>query len=221
MASRPYLPVAINMRDRSAVVIGAGEPAYFKAVLLADFGISTTVVAHVTSDIDDRFSELEGDEYVRLIRREYEPDVLTGHYMAVIATGDRETDYAIEADARDQGLLVNVVDDPDHCDFFASAYVRHGVVSVAVSSGGASPGFTAALKDDIAARYGSEIEEHLACYLEWRALIRDQLEEFGEREHLWRDLRSAGLYDMLREKGPEAARELVERRLAEWIKAKG
>lgn len=209
------------MRHRSAVVIGAGEPAYFKAVLLADFGIPTTVVAHEASEIDDRFSELEGDECVQLVRREYEPEVLTGHYIAVIATGDRETDYAIEADARDQGLLVNVVDDPDHCDFFASAYVRHGVVSVAVSSGGSSPGFTAALKDDIATRYGPEIEDHLAYYLEWRALVRNQLEEFGEREHLWRELRSSGLYDMLRERGPKAARELVERRLAEWIKAKG
>ena len=221
MASRPYLPVAINMRHRSAVVIGAGEPAYFKTLLLADFGISTTVVAHDVSAIDGRFSEFNNDESVHLVRREYEPGLLKGHYMAVIATGDRETDYAVEADARAQGLLVNVVDDPDHCDFFASAYVRHGVVSVAVSSGGASPGFTAALKDDIAARYGSEIEEHLGCYLEWRALVRSQIEEFGDREHLWRELRSSGLYDMLREQGPKAARELVERHLAEWTKTKG
>lgn len=221
MASRPYLPVAINMRHRSAVVIGSGEPAYFKALLLADFGISTTVIAHDLSEIDCRVLKFENDESVQLVRREYEPDLLKGHYMAIIATGDRETDYAIEADARAQGLLVNVVDDPDHCDFFASAYIRHGMVSVAVSSGGASPGFTAALKDDIAARYGPEIEDHLGCYLEWRALVRNQIEEFGEREHLWRGLRSSGLYDMLREQGPRAARELVERHLAEWTKTKG
>ena len=216
MASRPYLPVAINMRHRSAVIIGAGEPAYFKTLLLADFGIPITVIVYDSTDIDDRFSDFDNSESVQLVRREYGPDLLDGHYMAVIATGDRETDYAIEADARVRGLLVNVVDDPDHCDFFASAYVRHGVVSVAVSSGGASPGFTAALKDDIASRYGSEIEEHLGFYLEWRALVRSQIEEFHEREHLWRELRSSGLYEMLREQGPEAARELVERCLAEW-----
>ena len=221
MASRPYLPVAINMRHRSAVIIGAGEPAYFKTLLLADFGISITVIACDISDIDDRFSEFENHELVQLVRREYGPDLLHGHYMAVIATGDRETDYAIEADARGQGLLVNVVDAPDHCDFFASAYVRHGVVSVAGSSGGASPGFTAALKDDIAARYGPEIEAHLGCYLEWRALVRSQIQQFSDREHFWRELRSAGLYDVLREQGPEIARELVERRLVEWTKTRG
>ena len=46
MASRPYLPVAINMRHRSAVIIGAGEPAYFKTLLLADFGIPITVIVY-------------------------------------------------------------------------------------------------------------------------------------------------------------------------------
>ena len=121
MASRPYLPVAINMRHRSAVIIGAGEPAYFKTLLLADFGIPITVIVYDSADIDDRFSDFDNSESVQLVRREYGPDLLDGHYMAVIATGDRETDYAIEADARVRGLLVNVVDDPDHCDFFASA----------------------------------------------------------------------------------------------------
>jgi len=215
MPPRKYLPLALNMDSRSAVVVGGGEPAFFKAVLLVDFGISTTVLVEPTTDVDTRLQELAEAEAITLHDRGYNPKDLEGHYLAVVATGDRVTDYRVESDARARGLLVNVVDDPAHCDFFASAYVRHGPISIAVNSGGASPGFTAALKDDVASHYGPEIEEHLSHYLKWRKMVQDLVPTFHEREQIWRDLRAAGLYDLLRAKGPDAALKLIESRLDE------
>ena len=219
MSGRTYLPVALNMQGESAVVVGAGEPAYFKAGLLADFGVATTVIAapDFADQFDRRLQDMGDAGEIRLRRRPYAPSDLDGHRLAIIATGDRTVDYAIESDARARGLLVNVVDDPAHCDFFASAYVRHGAISIAVNSGGASPGFTAALKDDVARRYGPEIEDHLAHYLTWRRLVRERVEGFPNREHLWRGLRADGLYDLLRTQGPEAARALVEARIDAWV----
>ena len=219
MSGRLYLPVALNLEGQSAVVIGAGEPAYFKACLLTDFGIPTTVIAPPdgADPFDDRLQDLGDAGEIRLWRRAYASSDLDGHRLAIIATGDRTADYAIEADARARGLLVNVVDDPAHCDFFASAYVKRGLVSIAVNSGGASPGFTAALKDDVAGRYGAEIEDHLEHYLAWRRLVRERVDTFAERERLWRGLRADGLYDLLRTQGPDAARALVEARIDAWV----
>ena len=218
MSGRAYLPVALNLEGASAVVVGAGEAAYFKACLLVDFGVPTTVIA--PSDgadaFDGRLQDMGDAGEIRLRRRSYAPTDLEGHRVAIIATGDRPMDYAIEADARGRGLLVNVVDDPAHCDFFASAYVKHGSISIAVNSGGASPGFTGALKDDLAQRYGPEIEDHLAHYLVWRRMVRERVDPFVERERLWRGLRADGLYDLLRTKGPETAQALVETRIEAW-----
>lgn len=218
MSGRTYLPVALHMQDQSAIVVGAGEPAYFKAVLLADFGIATTVVAPTdgADPFDERLQDMQDVGDIRLWRRPYVPSDLEGHRLAIITTGDRDMDYAIEADARARGLLVNVVDDPAHCDFFASAYVKHGSISIAVNSGGASPGFTGALKDDLAQRYGPEIEDHLEHYLAWRRLVRERVDGFPNRERLWRGLRADGLYDLLRTEGPDAARALVESRIEAW-----
>ena len=215
---RAYLPVALNLQGQSAVVVGGGEPAYFKACLLVDFGVATTVIAapDFTDPFDGRLQDMGDAGEIRLRRRSYAPSDLDGHRVAIIATGERPVDYAIEADARDRGLLVNVVDDPSHCDFFASAYVKHGSISIAVNSGGASPGFTGALKDDLAQRYGPEIEDHLAHYLTWRRLVRERVDTFVERERLWRGLRADGLYDLLRSQGPAAAQALVEARIEAW-----
>ena len=222
MSGRTYLPIALNLQGQSAVVVGAGEPAYYKACLLCDFGIATTVIAPPdgADTFDERLQELHDRGEIQLRRRTYVPSDLEGHRIAIIATGERLMDYAIESDARAQGLLVNVVDDPAHCDFFASAYVRHGSISIAVNSGGASPGFTGALKDDLAQRYGPEIKDHLAHYLAWRRLVRERVETFPERERLWRGLRADGLYDLLRDQGPEAAQALVEARIEAWAVAR-
>lgn len=216
---RAYLPVALNLQGQSAVVVGAGEPAYFKACLLTDFGIATTVIAPPdgAEPLDERLQELDDSGDIRLQRRAYEASDLDGHRVAIITTGDRSVDYAIEVDARSRGLLVNVVDDPAHCDFFASAYVKHGSISIAVNSGGASPGFTGALKDDLAQRYGPEIEDHLGHYLAWRRLVRERVDGFPNRERLWRGLRADGLYDVLRSEGPASAQALVETRIEAWI----
>lgn len=218
MSGRAYLPVALNLQGQRAVVIGAGEAAYFKACLLTDFGITTTVIAPPdgADPFDERLQHMQNAGQILLQRRLYAPSDLDGHRLAVIATGDRSVDYLIEADARARGLLVNVVDDPDHCDFFASAYVRHGSISIAVNSGGASPGFTAALKDDLAQRYGAEIEDHLKHYVAWRRLVRERVDGFPNRERLWRGLRADGLYHLLRTQGPDAALALVQARISHW-----
>ena len=217
--ARAYLPVALNLQGQSAVVVGAGEAAYFKACLLTDFGIATTVIAPPDSaePFDERLQDLDASGDIRLRRRAYDASDLDGHRVAIITTGDRSVDYAIEADARSRGLLVNVVDDPSHCDFFASAYVKHGSISIAVNSGGASPGFTGALKDDLAQRYGPEIESHLEHYLAWRRLVRERVDGFPNRERLWRGLRADGLYDVLRREGPASAQALVEARIEAWV----
>ena len=218
MSGRTYLPVALNLQGQSAVVVGTGEAAYFKACLLVDFGVATTVIAppDFADPLDRRLQDMGDAEEIGFRRQSYAPSDLDGHRVAIIATGDRSVDYAIEADARERGLLVNVVDDPAHCDFFASAYVKHGSISIAVNSGGASPGFTGALKDDLAQRYGPEIEDHLAHYLAWRRMVRERVDTFVERERLWRGLRADGLYDLLRTKGPEAAQALVETQIEAW-----
>jgi siroheme synthase-like protein len=216
MPARPYLPVALNPRGRSAIIVGGGEPAYFKVGYLTEFGLATSVLASPDWEFDERLAEAARAGAITLLREPYTPDHLHGHWLAVISTGDRTRDHAIAADAQARHMLVNVVDDPEHCDFFAAGYVKRGPVSIAVSTGGVSAGFSAALTDRLAGLFGPELEEHVEHYRAWRALVRASLDDAHDRERLWRQLRAAGLYDVLRRDGPEAARALIEARVAEF-----
>lgn len=210
-----YLPVALNLDGRSAVVVGGGKSAYFKALALVDLGIETTVVAPPDLDFDSRLDELVDDGRITLVRQAYSDCHLNLHWIAIIGTGDAELDQRAEFDARSRRMPVNVIDDPERSDFFGTAYVRHGDVSLAISTGGASPAFAAALKGRVAESFGPEIEEHLAHYVEWRELVKSRIYDPADRERLWRSLREQGLDRVLRSDGPDAARKLIESRLAD------
>ena len=115
---------------------------------------------------------LVDDGHAELRREPYDASHLEGHALVIIATGERARNRAIAEDARGCGAIVNVVDDPDACDVFAVGYVRRGPVAVAVSTGGRSPAFAAALREHLDSVLGSEIEEQLAHYVSWRERVR-------------------------------------------------
>jgi siroheme synthase-like protein len=63
--------------------------------------------------------------------------------------------------ARRGGVLCNVVDDPQHCDFYYGAVVRRGALQIAISTGGRSPALAQRLRKQIEQDLGPEYERWL------------------------------------------------------------
>jgi siroheme synthase-like protein len=68
----------------------------------------------------------------------------------VTATGDPGVDRAVHADAERAGVWVNSADDAAHCTFALPSVHRDGRVTIAVSTGGASPALATWLRRRIA-----------------------------------------------------------------------
>jgi precorrin-2 dehydrogenase/sirohydrochlorin ferrochelatase len=89
-------------------------------------------------------------------RRPYRASDLRGATLVMSATNDPALNQRVAQDAKAQGILVNVVDQPDLCSFIVPATVRRGRLLVTVSTGGASPALAAQIRRRLSRQLGME-----------------------------------------------------------------
>jgi siroheme synthase-like protein len=143
MSEKHHYMACIDLEGRSVLVVGAGRVAHEKAGSLVDCGAAVTVVA---PDVAPEVAALP----VELWRREYRSSDLDGRFLVVAATADTAVNRRVFADAEARALLCNVVDVPELCSFILPALHREDPITVAVSTGGASPVLAQRLRDEIA-----------------------------------------------------------------------
>ena len=80
-------------------------------------------------------------------KREYTPGDLKGAFLAIAATNQTNVNQAIADEAEAKAVLLNVVDHPALGGFIAPAVVRRGEVTLAISTGGASPALARKLRE--------------------------------------------------------------------------
>jgi siroheme synthase-like protein len=152
-------PVGLIVADRPCLVVGAGRVAARKIASLLTCGAAVTVVApeaHLAIGLlaaDGAFARLTGP-HLSVHLRPYRSGEAADYRLVVAATGDPAVDAAVYHDAEDAGVWVNSADDPDHCTFILPAVTRDGSVSVAVSTGGASPALASWLRRRVAEAIG-------------------------------------------------------------------
>lgn len=115
------LPIFLNLSGRTVVLVGEGEAADAKARLVVRAG-------------------------GRIV-----PEWEEGATIAFVALDDDGEARAAAQALRARGLLVNVVDRPDLCDFTTPAIVDRAPVTIAIGTGGASAGLAKAVRQRIEA----------------------------------------------------------------------
>ena len=141
-----YYPAFLDIRDKHCVVFGGGVVAEGKIDKLRDAGAKITVVSpQVTAGILLAFQQ----GHLHWQAREYRTGDLEKAFLGIATTNVRSVNQAITQEAEELGVLLNVVDDPDQCSFIAPSIVKRGPVTVAISTGGASPALARKLREEL------------------------------------------------------------------------
>lgn len=199
-----YLPVSLDLRGRSTVVIGGGEIGTRKARSLLDAGASVSVVA---AGISSELREWAADGApLRLVDREYQHGDLQGAALAFAATDDAAVQEAVAREAAERNVLLNVADEPDACNFLMPAILELGPVTVSVSTGGASPALAQRIRDEIAAALGPEY----ASAAEYMGSLHDRFARGPAQAQAFARLLQSGLLEALRRGDPERVERMTE-----------
>jgi len=157
--------VNLVLAGRPVLVVGGGPVALRKVDgLLAGGATDVTVVAPwLVPELADRPVRLEARPYRAGEAREYR--------LVVVAVDDASVAQDVYDDADGEGVWVNSADDPARCTFTLPAVVRRGDVQLTASTGGASPGLSAWLRERIEALAGPELGELAVVLAERRAAM--------------------------------------------------
>jgi precorrin-2 dehydrogenase len=162
-------PMFVKLTGRRCLVVGAGKVGEPKIGGLLDTGAHICVVAmEATSAV----REWARAGKIQLELRPFSPGDLDDAYIAVVATASRNLNEFVYREAQARGVLCNVVDVPEYCDFFYPAVVRRGDLQIAVSTAGQSPSLAQKLRQQLEKQFGPDYANWLAELGETRKLIR-------------------------------------------------
>ena len=190
--THPYYPLFLDLEGRDVVIVGGGAVAARKEASLRKYGARVTVVAPAF------VPELEASG-VALRRRGYEPGDVDGSAIVIAATDDADINAAVAAECRRRGILVNVVDDTELCDFIVPAVVESGSIQLAVSTGGQSPALARKLKDDLQHALGAEYAEVNDILGSLRDNAKAALPTDADRKRFFDGILELGILELLRD----------------------
>lgn len=161
-------PMFLKLSGRKVLVVGAGNVGEPKIAGLLETGARIRVVALEASPLVRDWAR-EGK--IELELRAYAPTDLEGAFLAVVATSSRSLNERVYNEAQKRGVLCNVVDVPDLCDFFYPAVVRRGDLQIAISTSGQSPSLAQKIRQQLEKQFGPGYAAWVAELGETRRLI--------------------------------------------------
>ena len=133
-----FFPMYMDMNDLKVLVVGGGYIATEKLEKLVDFTKEITVI---TSEVSKEANILIKEHCLTLYQRAYQTGDIAGFDIVIVATDTVALHKEIYEESRGSRILVNSVDNTDYCDFIFPSYVQKGDLTIAFSTGGASPAF--------------------------------------------------------------------------------
>lgn len=219
-----YPIILNNLETQPVLVVGGGKIAEDKVVQLIDAGAGCITV--ISPKLTGGLIQLFAADRIRWAPRLYRPGDLESDppFLAIAATDDPAVNRLVADEARRARVLVNAVDDPPNCDFYAVSVVRQGSLTIGIGTDGQMPALAARLRAKFERGFGSEYGRLLEIAREMRPELARRFPDFAQRRRVWYALADAPLIPMLRRGDSEAdvrtfAWQVVEQAAGEQVDA--
>lgn len=150
-------PVILRLEGKSVVVAGGGKVAERKVVGLLGTGAEVVVIS---PDATDEIQRLSHEGRIIWKQKTFSASDIANAFLIFAATNSREINQSIQESAGTR-QLVTIADDPDGSNFHVPAHVQRGSLSIAISTGGASPTLASQIRDQLEQQFDASYEGYL------------------------------------------------------------
>ena len=205
-----FLPLFLNIREQHCVIVGGGEVALRKAILLIKAKANLSLVS---PQFISQLQDLSEEGRCKLLQEEFVAEQLEGASIVIAATNNKETNAQVAKAADKKNIPVNVVDQPELCSFIMPSIVDRSPLVVAISSSGRSPVLTRKIKElneTLISNREGQLAELLGAF---REKIRNKYPDFIERVKFWESLLESEVTEWVYSGNEGAAIQLIEDKL--------
>jgi uroporphyrin-III C-methyltransferase/precorrin-2 dehydrogenase/sirohydrochlorin ferrochelatase len=149
-------PLFVKLAGRPCLVVGAGSVGESKIASLLAAGADVCVVSLSATNL---VKDWAAAGRIKWLQKSFEAADLDGMFLVVAAFAAGDLTARIWSEAQQRHVLCNVVDDPEHCDFYYPAVVRRGDFQIAISTGGRSPALAQRIRQDLDRQFGPDYEQ--------------------------------------------------------------
>lgn len=177
-----FLPIFLDIRDKSCVIVGGGDIAHRKASLLLRAGAKLHIIAEVISSELNAFCV---EHEIVTSQKSFSATDLKKAILVVAATNNPGTNKQVSEAATSTNIPVNVVDQPELCTFIMPSIVDRSPVIVAISSGGHSPVLSRKLKELNEIMLPARVGKLATLLGSYRKQVKRKINDFPQRIRFW------------------------------------
>jgi precorrin-2 dehydrogenase/sirohydrochlorin ferrochelatase len=210
-----YYPLFLDITNRRCVVVGGGEVAERKVGRLLDFGARVIVVGKA---LTPGLETMKKEGRINHIDADYDQTLIDDAFLVIGATDRDDVNAKISRDGKKKRILVNIVDDPDKCDFVLPSLLRQGDLLIAISTGGKSPALAKKLREEMEQSFGTEYQTLLEVMGQLREKLVVKGRSSDENRRLFEEVVHSDILQHIKDKSWEKVKKIIYDITGEKIK---
>jgi uroporphyrin-III C-methyltransferase/precorrin-2 dehydrogenase/sirohydrochlorin ferrochelatase len=180
-----HLPIFLDIRGKTVVVSGGSTLAARRVERALSAGAKVKIFA---TEITDELDSFVSNPDVTLFSRPAEAGDLEGAILAYGAEENFENDKRLHDLARAAGVLVNVADTMELCDFITPAILDRTPLVAAIASSGASPILARTIKAELESTIPATFGDLSRFLARFRDEVAARITDGTQRRRFWEDV---------------------------------
>ena len=207
-----YFPFFLQLDQLPCLIVGGGSVAERKLDLLIKAKADITVIS---LEFSDYILDLAKTHNIRCVKKEYSNKILeeNKYNFVISATNDVSLNERVAKDCKKYNIIVNVVDQPEICDFIFPSILERGDITVAVSTGGASPVLARVLRTKLETMVPGSYGKLAEIVSANRIRVREKMKRFSSNKIFWEKMLNGKFLELVLSGKTDEAKSFLDEQI--------